>query len=521
VSPSQTVAAATLFTAPTAAVVTGSIAPSAAVATGGISATTLTVSSMTSGTLAVGQSVTGTGVAAGTVITALGTGTGGTGTYGVNNAQTVTSGTTLTASGPGGIMTVTAISSGTLATGQAITGAGVAAGTVITPFSAGTGGTGAYNVGVSQTVASGYLTAPTAPNTQVFQTDSQAGAVERMLTYRPGGDLLQDNHVGGTLFGYDYNAAKRLVEVTQNGTAEGEYGYDFQGQRVLRWILGSAYTAYIHDEQGHLLAEHNGHTGAATMEYAWIDDMPVEQGVSGSTWFIHTGQIGEVQMVTSGNGTAALWSAYVDPYGTATNIGTPSITMNMRLPGQYYQAETNSLSQNHWRDYDPSLGRYVEGDPFGIDAGQNIYSYVDGDPLNVTDPPGLTIYHATPPNAVPYTTPGGEHVNMPPTADWCAVYEAGKANGLNPFIIGAEIGQGGQFDFQRDRQGNNYPTYVPASNYAVGVYMAGAGYSISEMTAMGKMYAFLHGSKEQSSNQHYWDLGWYVANSGYLSCGCK
>jgi RHS repeat-associated protein len=250
-------------------------------------------------------------------------------------------------------------------------------------------GVGAYNVGVSQTVASGYLTAPTAPNTQVFQTDSQAGAVERMLTYRPGGDLLQDNHVGGTLFGYDYNAAKRLVEVTQNGTAEGEYGYDFQGQRVLRWILGSAYTAYIHDEQGHLLAEHNGHTGAVSVEYTWIDDLPVEQESGGATWFVHTGQIGEVQMVTNGSGSAALWSAYVDPYGTATNIGTPSITMNMRLPGQYYQAETNSLSQNGWRDYDPSLGRYVEGDPRGIDAGQNVYAYVDGDPLNDTDPWGL------------------------------------------------------------------------------------------------------------------------------------
>jgi len=222
-----------------------------------------------------------------------------------------------------------------------------------------------------------------------IQTDNQSGAVQRMLTYRPGGDLLQDNHVGGTLFGYIYNAAKRLVEVTQNGTAEGEYAYDFQGQRVLRWILGSAYTAYIHDEQGHLLAEHNGHTGAVSVEYTWIDDMPVEQESAGATWFIHTGQIGEVQMVTNGNGTAALWSAYVDPYGTATNIGTPSITMNMRLPGQYYQDETNSLSQNRYRDYDPSLGRYVEADPVGVKAGQNVYAYVDGDPLNVWDPKGL------------------------------------------------------------------------------------------------------------------------------------
>jgi hypothetical protein len=68
-----------------------------AVVTGAISGTTLTVSAVTSGTLAVGQLITGAGVAASTYITALGTGTGGTGTYTVNNSQTVAS-ETLTAS---------------------------------------------------------------------------------------------------------------------------------------------------------------------------------------------------------------------------------------------------------------------------------------------------------------------------------------------------------------------------------------------------------------------------------------
>lgn len=65
--------------------------PAGASVTGSIAGTTLTVTAVASGTLAVGQPVSGAGVAAGTVITGLGTGTGGTGTYTVNNSQTVAS----------------------------------------------------------------------------------------------------------------------------------------------------------------------------------------------------------------------------------------------------------------------------------------------------------------------------------------------------------------------------------------------------------------------------------------------
>ena len=75
-----------------------------AVVTGSISGTTLTVTSLLSGdSIALGQYIGGTGgggVSAGTYITAFVTGVGTTGTYTVNNSQTVTS-TTLNLSGDG------------------------------------------------------------------------------------------------------------------------------------------------------------------------------------------------------------------------------------------------------------------------------------------------------------------------------------------------------------------------------------------------------------------------------------
>ena len=134
--------------------------------TGSISTTTLTVSSVSTGTISVGQLLTGGTVSANTYITALGTGTGGAGTYIVNNSQTATTtgsnygfyntGVTFNASfvAAGTTLTVTAMTSlGTISIGQLVTGGTVSANTYITAFGTGVGGTGTYTVNNSQTIS--------------------------------------------------------------------------------------------------------------------------------------------------------------------------------------------------------------------------------------------------------------------------------------------------------------------------------------------------------------------------------
>jgi hypothetical protein len=75
---SQTIASSQMYTSSAGAIVTASI-----------SGTTMTVTAVSSGTLYVGQTIQGAGITTQTIITALGTGTGGAGTYTVNNSQTV------------------------------------------------------------------------------------------------------------------------------------------------------------------------------------------------------------------------------------------------------------------------------------------------------------------------------------------------------------------------------------------------------------------------------------------------
>ena len=136
--------------------------PSAAVFTGVISGTTLTVTAITNGTIAINQALFGVGVTQATVITALGTGTGGVGTYTINQSQTVAStqmnsatvGAVVTGAISGTTLTVSAVTSGTLVVGQTIQGSTVTAQTIITALGTGTGGVGTYTVNNSQTVTS-------------------------------------------------------------------------------------------------------------------------------------------------------------------------------------------------------------------------------------------------------------------------------------------------------------------------------------------------------------------------------
>jgi len=144
----------------------------------------LTVSAVTTGTLAVGQTITGSGIAAGTTIIARGTGTGGTGTYVVSVSQTFASGT-ITASG--GTLTVTAVGSGAIYLNDTISGSGVTVGTYVSGFLTGTGGTGTYLVSASQTASSTTITVAAGVETKWYAASTAAaGELVKMTSHAQG-----------------------------------------------------------------------------------------------------------------------------------------------------------------------------------------------------------------------------------------------------------------------------------------------------------------------------------------------
>ena len=137
--------------------VTASVAASTSSVTGSISGDLMTVTAVGSGVLRPGTTLSGTGVVTGTKIVSQVSGTpGGIGTYLVDPSSQVVASTTI--SGTYGTMTVTAVGSGAVNLGAVIAGSGVVAGTRVTQFITGTGGTGTYAVDNNTVVASTTIT---------------------------------------------------------------------------------------------------------------------------------------------------------------------------------------------------------------------------------------------------------------------------------------------------------------------------------------------------------------------------
>lgn len=144
-----------------------------------------------------------------------------------------------------------------------------------------------------------------------------------------------------------------------------------------------------------------------------------------------------------------------------------------------------------------------------------------------------TSVHGVPKNAVSVRRPDGAAVTdpssptgillAPPQADYGQIYSSGEKiaqlylPGLQAPFIDLAIGHGGAFDFQRNTITMQFfPAYTHASNYSVGVYMAGAGYSETATVLFAETFALVSSTNYGSNDQIGWiRRGWEDAHARY------
>jgi RHS repeat-associated protein len=191
--------------------------------------------------------------------------------------------------------------------------------------------------------------------------------------------------LGGIASIFTYNIAHRLASISGGGATAASYQYGVLGERVAKTV-GGVTTLFITGINGELLEERNLSTGAA-QDYLYSNGLLVGlyNPASNTLYYVHTDRLGAPQFVTDAL-QSLVWSTAHDPYGNAVNL-SGTLTNNIRLPGQYADAETGFF-QNGFRDYMPNLGRYLETDPIGLNGGMNPYLYVGANPVRFTDSNG-------------------------------------------------------------------------------------------------------------------------------------
>ena len=259
----------------------------------------------------------------------------------------------------------------------------------------------------------GEQVASTSNNKADNQAQMNQAQMKQPISYTPNG---QPSQVGQRQ--YAWVALGRLTEIRQEAKPLARYTYNHRGERIAKTIsnqtsnkTSSDKTTHYLYEAGQLTAELNK-DGQITRQYLYLADQPiavidtpdgkplqkaelsapeslgldaqniikywVETLTSSSSSeqisYLHTNHLGAPEAATDKQG-QVIWQASYAPFGAAQIVKTSvsdkaisnpqsSFDLNIRLPGQYLDAETG-LHYNKQRYYDPARGEYLTPDPMG------------------------------------------------------------------------------------------------------------------------------------------------------------
>jgi RHS repeat-associated protein len=216
------------------------------------------------------------------------------------------------------------------------------------------------------------------------------------LSYDANGNLAGDGERT-----YVWNARNQLAQIKNAaGAVVASFGYDALGRRHSKTVDGVA-SGYLYDGANiaqDLIGVNASNANAANVRANYlsggVDEVFAQWSGSGAgakTITYLSDALGSVLRLTDAAGNKLVDYTY-DPYGATTADAA------VANPFQYTGRENdgNGLYYYRARYYSPGLGRFISSDPIGLAGGINTYAYVEGNPISLIDPEGLSPYGIDP-----------------------------------------------------------------------------------------------------------------------------
>ncbi len=205
-------------------------------------------------------------------------------------------------------------------------------------------------------------------------------------------DRLTGNPDKSWTLTWDYE--NRLTRIEKSKGAETQtvsFKYDPFGRRIEKKLTTTTKTiTWTYVYEGDDIAAEIETDGTTTTKTYYTHGQNIDEHLAmernNSFYYYHADGIGSVTALTDANRSTVQRYSY-DSFGKLTP--QTSFKNSYTFTGREYDPQTG-LYYYRARYYDPVEGRFISKDPIGYTGGINVFAYVQNNPVNRTDPAGLS-----------------------------------------------------------------------------------------------------------------------------------